>query len=290
MTRSGFAYYAPDSIGEAVELLAELGKNAFVMAGGTDMLIKKQHGVIKPDAVVALKRIKGLDRISIGPKKGLIIGATALLADVAALPAIRKKYPAVASAAQNTANVQVRNMGTVVGNLCNASPSADNAPTLLAMGATLSIAGPEGERTLPLEAFFKGPGITALKPAEIVTAVNVPPPPLHSGAAYVHLSARGKIDCSAVCVGAQVVMNGRKVGDARLFIGACAPIPMRAPKAEKIVMHKIFNPKLAEKAGLRASKEALPITDVRATQDYRNSMVAVLTKRALLQAHKNIKK
>ena len=142
------------------------------------------------------------------PKKGCIIGATALLADVAAHPGIRKKYPAIADAAKNTANVQIRNMGTVVGNLCNASPSADNAPTLLAMGAILSITGPQGDRTLALEDFFKGPGLTALEPAEIVTAVTVPPPSPNSGAAYVHLSARGKVDCSAVCVGAHVEMKG----------------------------------------------------------------------------------
>jgi len=286
MNQSGFNYYAPESIPEAVALLSDLGKNAFVMAGGTDLLIKKKHGMITPDAVVALKKIKGLDRISVGPKKGLYIGATALLADVAAHAGIRKIYPAVADAAKNTANVQIRNMGTVVGNLCNASPSADNAPGLLALGATLSIAGPQGDRTLALEDFFLGPGLAALEPAEIVTAVAVPPPSPKSGTAYVHLSARGKVDCSAVCVGAHVELNGRKVNKARLFVGACAPIPMRTPRAEKAMMGKVFTEKLADKAGEAASQEALPITDVRATQDYRNTMVAVMTKRALMLAHK----
>jgi len=286
MKRSGFDYYAPETVPEAVGLLSDLGENAFVMAGGTDLLIRKKHGMISPNAVVALKKIEGLDRISIGPKKGLFIGATALLADVAAHPGIRKKYPAIADAAKNTANVQIRNMGTVVGNLCNASPSADNAPALLALGATLSIAGPQGDRTLALEDFFIGPGLTALNPAEIVTGVTVPLLPPSSGAAYVHLSARGKVDCSAVCVGAHVELQGRKVSKARLFVGACAPIPMRAPRAEKAVMRKVFTEKLAEKAGETASAEALPITDVRASQDYRNSMVAVMTKRALLLAHK----
>jgi carbon-monoxide dehydrogenase medium subunit len=285
MNHSGFKYYAPESIPEAVDLLSDMGENAFVMAGGTDLLIKKRHGMIKPDAVVALKKVKGLDRISVGPKKGLYIGATALLADVAAHSGIKKKYPAVADGAKNTANVQVRNMGTVVGNLCNASPSADNAPALLAMGATLRIAGPQGERTLALEDFFLGPGLTALEPAEIVTAVTVPPPLPNSGTAYVHLSARGKVDCSAVCVGAHLELKGRKLNKARLFVGACAPIPMRAPRAEKALTGKVFSEKLAEKAGETASQEALPITDVRATQDYRNSMVAVMTKRALLLAH-----
>jgi len=290
MTRSGFDYHDPDSVEAAVELLQKLGKNTFVMAGGTDLLIKRRHGLIQPDAIVALKNIKNLDRISVSRKNGLVIGATALLADVAAHSAIQKQYPGIATAAQNTANVQVRNMGTVVGNLCNASPSADNAPTLLAMGARLSITGPQGSRELPLEDFFQGPGFNALQPAEIVTSVSVPPPPPNSGAAYVHLSARGKIDCSAVTVGAMISMNVRKAKKARIFIGACAPIPMRAPKAEKSVLNKVFTEKLAEKAGAIASSEAMPITDVRASEEYRKNMVAVLTKRALVEAHKNIRK
>lgn len=286
MKRSGFDYYAPESIPEAIDLLANLGKNAFVMAGGTDLLIRKKHGMITPEAVVALKNIKGLDRVSVGPKKGLSIGATTLLAEVAAHPGINRTYPAIADAAKNTANVQIRNMGTVVGNLCNGSPSADNAPALLALGATLSIAGPRGDRSMALEDFFLGPGLTALEPAEIVTAVTVPPPPPNAGAAYVHLSARGKVDCSAVCVGACLEMQGRKVKKARLFVGACAPIPMRTPRAEKAVTRNIFTEKLAEKSGETASAEALPISDVRASRDYRDSMVAVMTKRALLLAHK----
>jgi carbon-monoxide dehydrogenase medium subunit len=139
---------------------------------------------------------------------------------------------------------------------------------------------------MALEDFFLGPGLSALKPAEIVTAVTVPPPLPHSGAAYVHLSARGKVDCSAVCIGAHVEMQGRKVNNARLFVGACAPIPMRTPRAENVMIRKVFTEKLAEKAGETASEEALPITDVRASRDYRNSMVSVMTKRALLLAHK----
>jgi len=290
MTRSRFDYHAPESVEEAVELLEKLGKNTFVMAGGTDILIKQRHGLIQPEAIVGLKKINNLDRISISPKNGLVIGATTLLADVAAHTGIKKQYPAIAAAAQNTANVQVRNMGTVVGNLCNASPSADNAPVLLAMGAQLAITGPGGSRELPLNEFFKGPGIHALQPAEIVTSVHIPPPRADSGAAYVHLSARGKIDCAAVNAGVMITMNGRKAKNVRIYIGACAPIPMRAEKAEKVVVDKVFNGKLAEKAGVTASNEAMPITDVRASEDYRKHMVAVLTKRALVGAHKDAKK
>ena len=162
MARSHFEYLSPETLSEAIEILKKYGNDARVMAGGTDLLLGLKRGTIKAKVVVGLKRIKGLSRISFHKEKGLIIGATALLADVAKHKDIRKYYPSVASAALGTANVQVRNMGTVIGNLCNASPSADNAPMLLVLNGSLNIARSEGERQLPLNTFFKGTAITAL--------------------------------------------------------------------------------------------------------------------------------
>jgi len=284
MTLTRFEYYAPDSIEEAVGLLDAKGSGARIMAGGTDLLIKIRMRAFSPSAVVGLRNIKGLDAIVFDRENGLTIGAMALLADVADHPAVRKHYPTVAEAAGATANVQVRNMGTVIGNLCNASPSADNAPILLALNAELTIVGPAGERRLPLEHFFKGPGMTALQPAEIVTAVRVPPPPEHSGTDYQSLSARGKLDCTAIGVGALVSLKGHNCADVRLFIGACAPIPMRAPKAEALLRGKRLSRDRIREAARQASKEALPITDLRASADYRWKMVAVVAERVLTAA------
>jgi carbon-monoxide dehydrogenase medium subunit len=286
MSLLSFEYFAPTSLDEAMSLLSEKGRDARLMAGGTDLLVKIQHRVLRPKAIIGLKKIKGLDRIAFDRKNGLTIGATALLADVAAHPDILKHYPAVAVAAAGTANVQVRNMGTVIGNLCNASPSADNAPTLLVMGARVQIAGPQGSRQMPLCDFFKGPGMTALEPAEIVTAVCVPLPPAHSGVVYQSLSARGKLDCSAVGVAALLSVEGQVCRMARIGVGACAPIPMRAAKAEKILIGHALEHDLIQKAALSASKETRPITDLRASADYRWKMVAVLTIRVLCEALK----
>jgi CO/xanthine dehydrogenase FAD-binding subunit len=286
MSMSSFEYFAPTSLDEAVALLSEKGRDARLMAGGTDLLVKIQHRVLQPKAVVGLKKIKGLDRIAFDPKKGLTIGATALLADVAAHRDVLRHYPAVAAAAAGTANVQVRNMGTVIGNLCNASPSADNAPTLLVMDAKVDIVGPQGPRQLPLGDFFQGPGLTALEPGEIVTAVYVPLPPAHSATFYQSLSARGKLDCSAVGVAGLLAVEGSVCRMARVAVGACAPIPMRAKKAEKILTGKALESDLIQKAALSASKETRPITDLRASADYRWKMVAVLTMRVLHEAHK----
>jgi carbon-monoxide dehydrogenase medium subunit len=236
--------------------------------------------------VISLDGIESLKPIRFEAKKGLTIGAAAKLADVAEHPDIRRRFPAIAYAARETANVQVRNMGTVGGNLCNAAPSADNAPTLIALGAEVMLASWRGVRSLPLEAFFKGPGQTALEPGEIMVAIRVPLPPPRSGASYRHVSARGRVDISAVCVGAWAAFDGEACRDVRIVLGAVAPIPLRAVKAEGLVRGKTWTPELLEKAGRKAAEEAKPISDVRASAAYRKQMVGVLTRRALLEAHK----
>jgi carbon-monoxide dehydrogenase medium subunit len=286
MPAAQFDYIAPTTVDEAVTALVRGGRDTRVMAGGTDLIVKIRHRMVFPKCIVTLKRIAGLDAITVDKKKGLTIGATALLADVAAHKGILRDYPTVAEAAGATANVQVRNMGTVVGNLCNASPSADNAPTLMAMAATVDITGPAGSRSLPLDQFFQGPGITALETGEIVIAVRVPFPPAGSGTAYHSLSQRGKLDCSAVGVGTMVVLNGNRCTDARIIVGACAPVPMRTRAAEKMLIGKKMTDTLIRKAAQTASEETSPITDVRASAPYRWKMVSVLTIRALTDARK----
>lgn len=286
MSLAEFEYYAPETLDDAIALLVKLGGQARIMAGGTDLLVKISHRVIRPIALINIKKIRHLETIQYDPEKGLAIGATALLADVAKHPAIREHYPAVADAALNTANVQVRNKGTVVGNLCNASPSADNAPALLCLDATVVIVGPQGERRLALVDFFKGPGMTALAQGEIVTEVRVPPPLPHSGVVYQSLSARGKLDCSAVGVAALVAMEGDLCLKARVAIGACAPMPMRAVQTEAVLTGKVLDDGLVQEAARTACRETSPITDLRASADYRWKMVDVLTMRVLLEARR----
>jgi carbon-monoxide dehydrogenase medium subunit len=284
MSIGKFDYFAPESLEEAFDLLKQHGESARVVAGGTDLMVKMRLGAISPKVLVSIKKIPGLDTLTVDPEKGLTIGATALLADVAAHPEIRALYPAIAAAASDTANVQVRNMGTVVGNLCNASPSADNAPTLLVMGATVHIAGASGERTLPLDQFFKGPGRTALASDEIVTAVSVPPVPEKTGVMFLSFSGRGKLDCSTVGIGALVTMEGDTCKSAKIAIGACAPIPMLAPETEKMLAGGTVDEGLLRSASQKAAKETSPIDDLRASAAYRLRMVEVLAYRVLTEA------
>jgi len=285
-----FEYFAPRTLGEALRLLAEKGDGARILAGGTDLLIRMKQGLIKPQAIISLERISELKTIRFAPKIGLTIGAMARLVEVTSHPDIRKHYPAVAYAAQETANVQVRNMGTVAGNLCNAAPSADNAPTLMALGAEVTLAGPDGARRLPLDQFFKGPRLTALAPEELLISIFVPYPRAHSGSSYQHLSARGKVDISAVCVGVMAAFDGETCREVRIVLGAVAPVPLRATTAEALLTGQPWTPELLSRAGEQAGEEAQPISDVRASADYRKKMVPVLTRRALVEAQKRARK
>jgi xanthine dehydrogenase FAD-binding subunit len=282
-----FEYYAPESIEEALRLLAQKGQGAHLLAGGTDLMVKIRHGMLMPGTVIGLKRIHGLNRIAFDKKNGLTIGATALLAHVASHPDILKTYPALAYAAGETANVQIRNMGTVAGNLCNAAPSADNAPGLMAMGAEAHVESLNGQRRIPLDLFFKGPGLTALEHGEMLTAISVPTPSPASAASYQHISARGKVDISAVGIGVMLTMKGRTCANARIFMGAVGPVPMRASKAEGLITGRRLTKALVEGAGDIAARQARPISDVRASASYRRRMVAVLTRRALQEAMKS---
>ena len=285
-----FEYFAPKTLDAALSLLTENGEGAHVLAGGTDVLVKMTLGRLKPKALIRLDAIDGLNEIHFDPKKGLTIGATARLAEVASHPDILTHYPAVTYAAQVMANVQVRNMGTVAGNLCNAAPSADTAPPLIAMGAEVAMASIKGERRLPLDQFFEGPGLTAIEPEEIMTSIFVPSPPPKSGASYKRISARCGVDIAAVGVGVMALFDGEACREARIVLGAVAPIPMRAIETEGVVKGQEWTQELIRRAGDRAAQESKPISDVRASAEWRKRMVAVLTRRALEEARERAKK
>jgi CO/xanthine dehydrogenase FAD-binding subunit len=279
-----FEYLAPKTLESALNLFMEQGAGAHLMAGGTDVTVKMIHGRLKPKSIVSLNEIEGLDYIRFDTNAGLTIGATARLAQVASHPDILNFYPALAHAVLSMANVEVRNMGTVAGNLCNAAPSADCAPPLMTMGAEVTLAGVKGERKLSLFEFFRGPGITAMERGEIMTSIHVPPPAPKSGASYLRISGRCGVDIAAVGVGVTAVFNGRACKEANVVLGAVAAVPLRAQKTEEILSGREWDEDLISKAGDQAAEEARPISDMRASADWRKRMVAVLTRRALEEA------
>jgi len=279
-----FEYFAPKTLVSALSILAEQGDGAHLFAGGTDVMVKMSAGRLRPKAIIHLMDIEGLDGIRFHAEEGLTLGATARLAEVASHPAILNHYPALAHAVQVMANEEVRHMATVAGNLCNAAPSADTAPPLIAMGAEVTLASLNGERRLPLDQFFKGPGLTAMQHGEIMTFIHVPLPQPKSGASYMRISARCGVDIAAVGVGVMVAFNGKGLKDARVVLGAVAPVPMRATKTEDLLKSREWTQDLIEEGGEAAAEEAKPISDVRASAEWRKKMVAVLTRRTLEDA------
>jgi carbon-monoxide dehydrogenase medium subunit len=211
------------------------------------------------------------------------LGPTTLQADVARSSLIQQLYPALAEAASWVGSVQTRNRATVVGNLCNASPAADTAPSLLSYGAQVKIASVQGERTIPLEEFFVGPGRTALQDHELVAEIILPAPQPHSGAAFFRRT-RTAMDIAVVCGAAMLQLTNGTCQNARIALGAVGPTPLRAARAEAVLRGQGISDQVVEEASRIASEEARPIDDVRSTAEYRREMVRVLTRRGLRQA------
>jgi CO/xanthine dehydrogenase FAD-binding subunit len=278
-----FEYLEPTSIQQALEWLNTHRSQARVLAGGTDLYLRLRKGVFLPDYVIDLKRVPRLDYITPNRGGGVQIGPTTLQDDVARSSLIQQLYPALAEAAGWVGAIQTRNRATVVGNLCNASPAADTAPALLSYEAQVKIASAQGERTIPLEEFFVGPGKTALQENELVAEIILPAPQPHTGAAFFRRT-RTAMDIAVVCSAAMLQLSNGTCQNARIALGAVGPTPLRATRAEAALRGQTLTDQVVEEASRIASEEARPIDDVRSTAEYRREMVRVLTRRSLRQA------
>ena len=278
-----FNYLEATTIKEAVSLLGKYDGKARVMAGGTDLLVQIRNKAIKPEYVVDIGYIPKLDYIEYDDKQGLKIGALTPIQAMEKSDRLQRQYPVLTQAAGLLGSMAIRNVATIGGNLCNAAPSADNAPSLIGLSAKARIIGPDGERLVPLEGFCTGPGCTVFKKGEILVEIQVPSPP--AGAKGVYLKhGRSAIDLAVVGVAVIMVLEGGDTcRDIKVVLGAVAPTPLRAKKAEGVLIGKKVEAALIEKAAQTASEEARPITDVRASAEYRREMVKVLTRRALNQ-------
>ena len=277
-----FDYFAPATLPEAISLLQEYQGRAAaakVLAGGTDLFLRMRHRATTPGAVIDIKRIPELAVLSSSDSAGLHIGAAVCHADVVRHEAVRQSYGALAEAASWVGSQQTRHRGTVVGNLCNASPAADTAPALLAYRAVVRIAGPDGERDVPIERFFQGPGQTVLAPTEMVTAVVLPPPGAH-GWGFLRRT-RTAIDIALVSSCAVVTASNGTCQDVSIGLGAVAPTPIRARQAEDALRGQQPTEALPRTVGQLAAAHCSPISDVRCSGDYRRSMVEVLTRRCV---------
>lgn len=279
-----FEFLQPKTIEEATNLLLELGDSAKIINGGTDLIPPMNDGVLKPEYLIDIKGIPDMDYLKYDEKGGLKIGALTKLRNIELSKMVKDKNPSIAQAAKYVASTQVRAKGTMAGNICNASPSCDTAPILIAQDAKVLVRGPENTLKVPAGEFFKGVKKTILEKGEIVTGIIVPPLASDEYAAYIKHSVRKAMDLAIVGVAVWLKMNGEKCLDCRIVLGAVATTPIRAPKAEEILVGKEISDELLEEAGVAAMNSCHPINDVRASAEYRYDMVRVFTKRTVKKA------
>ncbi|MBI3733709.1 MAG: xanthine dehydrogenase family protein subunit M [Chloroflexi bacterium] len=284
-----FAYYAPQTVKEAARILSKNGPNSKLLAGGTDLLVQiKEH--VKgpaPDYVVSVKNIRELHDVKFSARAGLTIGAGATISETLATKGVQEHFPAIADGTAIIGSLQIQNIATIGGNLCNAAPSADSAPPLIAYGATALIAGPRATRTVALEDFFTGPGKTVLKPGELLVSIHVPTPPARSGCQYVRHTPRAQMDIAMVGVASFITLDRKgRVADARIVLGAVAPTPIRARQAEDSLRGQEPTADALRAAGDIAAREESPIGDVRGSAGYRRYMTSVLVQRTAQAALK----
>jgi aerobic carbon-monoxide dehydrogenase medium subunit len=270
---------------EAIGLLGQ-DEGTRIAAGATDFLVRWRQALWKPRAVLNIKRIPGLDGVNYSPETGLSLGALVTIRTLELHPLIREHYAALSQAAATFAGVQIRNLATVGGNVCNASPAGDTLPALMAYGTECRLVGPGGERVVPLESFLRGPGRTALGSAELLVALRLPPLPPHTGALYIKHSPRSAMDISAVGVASVVSLEGQDGAcrEVRISLGAVAPTPIRSTSAEALLRGQHLDGAAIQQAARAAMGDARPIDDIRGTAGYRRALVEALVGRTLRSA------
>ena len=282
-----FEYKAPETIDEAVSLLKEAGGSARPLAGGTDLVVQMKERATRfpyPATIVSLDRVSELRGVDFSETGGLRIGAGATMTDVATHPVVRERYAALAEGAGVVGSLQTMNMATIGGNVCNAAPSADTVPPLLVYDAKAVIVGPNGRRTLPIAEFFRGPGETALESDELLAELRLPVPATGTGAAYQRNTPRKQMDIAVVGVAVALTLSADAIEHARVALGAVAPTPLRAMSSEAALQGQPANDETFAKAAEAATQDSTPITDIRASADYRRHLVKVMTARLLAEA------
>jgi len=285
-----FEYLAPDTLEEAITILSQHDGEARPIAGGTDLLLNMKRREIIPQYLVGLKNIPGLDRIAVEDGQGLRIGPLVTIHAVEVSSAIRERFPILSQAASTLGSIQIRNLGTVVGNVCNAMPSADMIPSLVVLGAKLKILSGADEKLMAIEDFFTGVGKSVLAPHELVGELQVPHPPAHSGGTYIKYAQRGAKALGICNVATWITMEDDICSEAKICMGAVGQTVIRALEAEDILRGKPITSDGIREAAEKASRESQPRSSLlRGSAEYRKEMVKVLTERALKMSREQVK-
>jgi carbon-monoxide dehydrogenase medium subunit len=280
-----FTYIKPKTVAEAVGLKEELGDKAKFLAGGTHLLLQLKRGKINPSYLISLNGLEELKSFG-SNDAGITVGVLNSLRKIEKDPFFKEHLPVLAATAPVMATPQIRTLATVGGNICNASPAADMAPPLIALGANLKVVGTAGTRTFSLEDFYLGPGQNTLEGSEILTGLQIPKPRANSGTCYLKESIRRGHDIALVGVAVMIVTSDQddsKVEDIRIVLGAVAPVPLRATAAEDLLRGNKIDEQLISEAARLTADISRPIDDLRATANYRKKLVSALATRGLRQ-------
>ena len=277
-------YVSPKTVEEAVQALAEKGDAARPLAGGTDILVQLRSGRRLLDQLVDVKAIPELNELSYDPQSGLRIGAAVPCHRVYEDEAIAAAYPGLIDSASLIGGIQIQGRASLGGNLCNAAPSGDGIPALIAHHAVAEVAGPGGRRDVPVEDFCTAPGRTVLGPGEFLVAIRIPAPPANFGASYLRFIPRNEMDIAVAGAGASVVLDGDTVTACRVALASVAPTPVFVEAAGAAMVGKAATEEAIAGAAEAARAAAKPISDMRGTAEYRTHLVGVLTTRALRNA------
>jgi carbon-monoxide dehydrogenase medium subunit len=271
-------------VDDCLKAMAGHGPDVKLVAGGTDLLPQLKNSLLRPALVVDLSGVKELRALERDAAGGLRIGAAVTARELELDARVRAEYPAIAESAALVGSIQIRNLATVGGNLCNAAPSADMAPPLLALEAEAVIVGPKGRRRVPLTSFFQGVRRTMLGPDELLLELIVPKPGPRSGGTYLRHTPRRELDIAVVGVASQLTFAEGVCAKARIALASVAPTPVRAPEAEHALEGQPLTAERIEAAATLAVSAASPISDQRGSAEYRRHLVRVLTRRTLTTA------
>ena len=280
-----FEYTRPNDLDEALGLLGSLRERAKVLAGGTDLVPLMRENLVTPSHVIDISNLRDLDFIT--EEHGVMrVGAATRMRTIEQSPIVKATIPMLAETAQLVGEIGVRNIATIGGNLANASPAADSAPTLLTLDASVKIRNLKAERTVKLQEFFVHVKKTVLQPDELMTEVQIPLPSPRSGGAFVRLAKRGGNIISIVSAAAFLTLKGNVCSQARIAMGSVAPTPIRIPQAEKVLQGVEPTEERIRTAAEKAVESIKPISDVRASAEYRKETSKILVRRALEEALK----
>lgn len=277
-------YEAPTSVREAVDLLNEAGDRARPLAGGTDLLVQLRGRAYDLDLMVDVKSVPELNELTYDPDNGLTIGAAVPCYRIYGNSTVRSVYPGIVDAAQIIGGTQIQGRASLGGNLCNAAPSADSVPAMIAYNGVARIAGPNGNREVALEDFCTHVRQTVLEQGEVLTAVHFPTPAANSGANYIRFIPRNEMDIAVAGAGVSVELDNGNIKSARVTLASVAPTPLFVSEAGEAVAGKLATEETVRIASGLARDAAVPITDMRGTIEYRKHLCEVLTRRAMMTA------